>query len=105
MGIKTILALLLCNFFWSMNPLMSKITMENFTPAQAGFLRYASALVMYSFMCLLRTRGRLIIPKNKSDWIFLTILSVFPFCFYPILQMEGLHLSRVKTKRENRENC
>ena len=93
MKLKTLLTLILCNLIWSLNPVMAKWVLQDFSPPQTAWLRYTSALAAYFliFPALRKTGDALLcVPTRRRDQLTLAVLGILTFCFAPLLQMSGL---------------
>jgi drug/metabolite transporter (DMT)-like permease len=96
---KVLLGLIICNLIWSAHPLMGKWMLEDFTPVDAAWLRYTSALFAFWILRPLlpkRVLSRPFNQKTKSfqDIVLMIFLGLMAFCFSPLLQLTGLHDSR-----------
>lgn len=80
--------------FWSFHPLMGKVMLEVYSPAQSAWLRYNAAALVYIFWALFqkakKMQGHFAQPKNKKDILLIFMLGAMPFAFSPILQFSGL---------------
>ena len=101
MPLKTLIGLIVGNLIWSAHPAMAKIVLRDFTPAEAAWFRYTSALLAYVLVLLyLKIRRPLTAPHfwiraQSSRDLWLTIaLGLLAFCVGPLLQMTGLSSSR-----------
>jgi len=107
MPLSTLLGLILCNLIWSAHPLMGKLLLQDFSPAQGAWLRYVSALATF-LICLIASRvfGRFtkrgadgwrsaLMPQAPlGDWAWIGLMGIGAFAFSPLLQMTGLAASR-----------
>jgi drug/metabolite transporter (DMT)-like permease len=97
MRLQILLGLIFSNLIWSTHPLMGKIVLEDFTPDQAAWLRYSSALLafgIYRLFANLRASTKTSPQKMKlSDIAWVTLLGGMAFCFSPLLQLNGLKAS------------
>ncbi len=105
------LGLLLGNLLWSAHPIMGKILLRVFTPAEAAWLRYGSAWVAFAvgFLAVKAwRRGRapklpeadLAAPRPAAarpvsgvDVALLALIGLLNFCLAPWLQLSGLAVS------------
>jgi drug/metabolite transporter (DMT)-like permease len=107
MPVTTLLILVLCNVIWSAHPVMGKLVLTDFPPAQGAWLRYASALAAYLLAILvwpwIASRSAGFPPSRRTvfllraparDWAWLVLMGFMTFCFSPLLQMTGLSESR-----------
>lgn len=105
MRARTLAGLVLCNLIWSLNPVMSKLILEDFAPPQAALLRYASALIAFAIFTAIAARGAspgassagFANPKGpqaRSSWLLLATMGLLAFSVSPLLQMTGLQSSR-----------
>jgi drug/metabolite transporter (DMT)-like permease len=103
MPIRTLLGLIACNFVWSAHPIMGKLLLESFPPAQAAWLRYASGLLVYLIaVAVLAVRGisnpsrtdYFMLPRGRRDLALVVGLGGAAFCFSPLAQLTGLMASR-----------
>jgi drug/metabolite transporter (DMT)-like permease len=82
---------------WSAHPLMSKLVLADFTPAQGAWLRYTSALVSFlvARACFRRMRTEpFFFARSRSDWITVVAVGGMAFCLSPLFQLSGLLASR-----------
>jgi drug/metabolite transporter (DMT)-like permease len=94
MRLQILLGLILSNLIWSAHPLMGKIVLEDFTPDQAAWLRYSSALVAF---WIYRFFHKPTVPSEVrlkfSDIAWITLMGGMAFCLSPLLQLNGLQHS------------
>ncbi len=93
-------SLILCNLVWSAHPMLGKIVLEHYTPAQGALLRYGGALAAYVVVALGvraldhrsgRAKAPLFArPKGLRDWGWFAVAGLMPFCYAPALGMTGL---------------
>lgn len=106
MRLKIFLILILCNLIWSANPLFAKWLINESSPAQTAWLRYASALLAYLIAYIwVRVRtgqatalgGQrfFVAQASRKDWFLLALMGFLPFCYSPLLQLTGLGMSQV----------
>lgn len=94
MPIRTLVGLILCNLVWSANPVAGKALLTDFSPGEAAWLRYFSALVAYAAASpLMRGEEAFLMPRSRSTWIGVSLLGFLTFCFSPLLQLNGLRAS------------
>jgi drug/metabolite transporter (DMT)-like permease len=105
MPLRTLLGLVACNFVWSAHPIMGKLLLGSFPPAQTAWLRYASGLAAYllafaatALLRALRPVGRrdpaFMVPRSRRDLMLVLALGGSAFCLSPLLQLTGLVASR-----------
>lgn len=96
MKLKTLLLLTFCNIVWSFHPLLGKLAMESFSPAETAWLRYGSAAVAYWIATFFFRPGtpKVAHPRTTKDLLLLLLLGLAPFTFSPILQLMGLAQSQ-----------
>jgi drug/metabolite transporter (DMT)-like permease len=95
--LKILLGLVICNLVWSAHPVMGKWVLEDFSPLDAAWLRYAGAIVAFIAFSPFLPRPKnpsLLIWKSSRDLALVIFLGVMTFCFSPLLQFTGLHASR-----------
>lgn len=97
MALKTLLVLIFSNLIWSAHPLMGKLVLADFSPAEGAWLRYMTAflgfLAIRAGLPKLRTEP-LFFARTKRDWVILIAMGAMTFCFSPLLQMTGLNASQ-----------
>lgn len=97
MRLKTLLGLILGNFIWSAHPMMGKLVLADFTPAQGAWLRYTTALVSFVIarLCWRKMREEpFFFARTRGEWITVVVIGGMTFCFSPLLQLTGLNASR-----------
>jgi drug/metabolite transporter (DMT)-like permease len=86
--------LFFANFVWALHPVMSKWALESFAPLQVGFLRYSAAGLVFFLLLAAspdRRRSFKTVPvEGRRDLPWLAAAGLAPFCFSPVLQLEGL---------------
>jgi drug/metabolite transporter (DMT)-like permease len=110
MPFQVLVGLIFCNIVWAANPIMSKLLLATFTPAQVAWIRYSSATGFFlAFLAALKLAelGRVpLLPKRHGrpgaprffakfrSWReFLLVLGVgfSAFCFAPLVGLSGLN--------------
>jgi drug/metabolite transporter (DMT)-like permease len=109
MHISVLAGLILCNLVWALNPVATKILLEESGAPTVAWLRYSSAALTLIGVALL---GRVFARQSKSGdlnrstamgfWIpgtlksrlILLALGVVTFCITPLLQIIGLSTSQ-----------
>lgn len=109
LSLKTLLGLLFCNLIWSANPAFCKILINDFGPLHTAWFRYAGAFFAFLgfvifFKCFKSSQIHppLVLWKfsnaqfkpSRRDWLLISAMSFFTFCYSPLLQMLGLSFSR-----------
>lgn len=97
MPLKTLLGLILGNLIWSAHPMMGKLVLADFTPAQGAWLRYTSALVSFVIarLCWRKMRTEPFFFKcTRKELLIIIVVGGMTFCFSPLLQLTGLNASR-----------
>lgn len=104
MNLRTLSGLIGCNLIWSLHPTFGKILLQTYTPAQAAWMRYASAFITYALIVLARriifikSRACSVptpqppafeIPHTKKDGLALGAIGICTFFLSPIIQMTG----------------
>lgn len=96
---KALLGVTVCNLIWSAHPIFGKWLLEEYTPAQAAWLRYSSAGIGYLGIAVgIRYFSKERFPKQPFftwprvgiDRILVILLGFLTFCFSPLIQMTGL---------------
>lgn len=95
MNWRLLLALVLCNALWGMNPIMGKFLLQDFSPLQTAWLRYAASFVALALVLVVGELGsvaalRLAKPKSRHVQFWLCCLGLVTFFASPLLQYSGL---------------
>lgn len=101
MPFQLLLGALACNVIWSLNPVMGKIILRDFSAIHFGILRHGSALVGYVLLVIGywgfragRARDFFALPASSADWRTFAYLGLFTFCSTPLLAAIGLNASQ-----------
>jgi drug/metabolite transporter (DMT)-like permease len=101
-SLKIWLGLSICNLIWSVHPILGKWLLDEFSPSQVAWLRYATALIGYLgvgsalrlFSKTLKFNDPLfVVPRRGRDQALIVLLGFLPFCFSPLIQLQGLSTS------------
>jgi len=109
MPFQVLVGLIFCNIVWAANPIMSKVLLATFTPAQVAWLRYSSATGFFLLFVaalkaaelgrvplLPRRHGRSTAPRffgmvrSRREFLLLLGVGFSAFCFAPLVGLSGL---------------
>lgn len=97
MSLLLLLALVLCNVVWALNPVMGKALLIDYAPLQAAWLRYASAfltvLLFTAPQWIRRANWHPAAARFRATWPFVALMGVTTFFLSPFFQFQGLHRS------------
>ncbi len=94
--------LFFCNLIWSLNPVMGKFALGSMSPGTVAFWRYSTALLVF-VAAFPQARSetwaalKSLVGPSRRDSALLILLGFLTFCFSPLAQLNGLHLSNASS--------
>ncbi len=89
---SVVMGLCLCNILWSLNPVMGKWLLEDFSAAHAAWLRYGTAWL--AILPLLFWKKLPKLPTQSSHYFLFLLLGLLTFALTPMFQAQGLDASQ-----------
>ncbi len=94
-----VFSLIACNLIWAVQPVFGKLMLEEVTPRQLAWMRFATGALAYLILALAlrlarRPGGHFYRPRGKVEWVSLLTIGLISFTLAPLLQTSGLASSQ-----------